>query len=80
MNALKTYLVAIINGVCNVLFVVAGIVDWPHCCAIMAGCIIGGYLASRWARALDRTLTRRLVLGIAAAMTLYFLARAWLPS
>jgi len=79
MNALKTYLVAIINGACNVLFVVVGFVDWPHCCAMMAGCIIGGYLASRWARALDRTLTRRLVLAIASAMTLYFLARAWWP-
>ncbi len=80
MNALKTYLVAIINGVCNALFVVAGIIDWPHCCALMAGCIIGGYLASRWARALDRTLTRRLVLAIATGMTLCFLVHAWLPA
>lgn len=80
MNALKTYLVAIINGVCNALFVVAGIVDWPHCGALMAGCIVGGYLASRWALSLDRTLVRRLVLGIASAMTLYFLARAWWPA
>jgi uncharacterized membrane protein YfcA len=80
MNALKTYLVAIINGVCNALFVVVGIVDWPHCCAMMAGCIIGGYLASRWARGLDKAFTRRLVLGIASAMTLFFLARAWWPA
>jgi uncharacterized membrane protein YfcA len=80
MNALKTYLVAIINGVCNALFVVVGIVDWQPCLALMAGCIIGGYLASRWARALDRTLVRRMVLGIASSMTVYFLVRAWWPA
>ena len=77
MNALKTYLVAIINGVCNALFVAVGMVDWPPCLAMMAGCIVGGYLASRWARALSRTRMRQLVLGIASAMTLYFLVRAW---
>jgi hypothetical protein len=78
MNGLKTYLVAIINASCNGIFIVVGIVAWQQCLAMMLGCMVGGYLASRWARTIDRGVMRILVLCIACSMTLYFLVRAWL--
>ena len=80
MNALKTFLVAVINGVCNGVFVIVGIIAWHYCLVMMLGCILGGYLASRWARTIDRRVMRAIVLVIACAMTAYFLVHAWMPA
>lgn len=79
MNALKTYLVAVINGVCNMVFVAVGLIAWQQCLVMMLGCILGGYLASRWARTINRTAMRALVLCVAISLTLYFLVRSWMP-
>ena len=72
MNALKTLLGALINGVAVVAFVVAGAVAWAPAAVMIAGGITGGYAGASIARRVDPQHVRRLVLAVAWTMTAYF--------
>lgn len=75
-NALRTFLAACINGVAVVAFAVSGVVWWPEAAVMLVGAIIGGYGGVRIFRRIPGHVLRRVVLGIACAMTAYFFARA----
>jgi uncharacterized membrane protein YfcA len=77
MNALKTVLAALSNGVAVVAFIVAGAVDWPRGVVMIAGGIAGGYAGAAIARRVDAKSVRALVLAIAWTMTAYFFARTY---
>ncbi len=77
MNALKAVLGALINGVAVVAFVVARAVQWPPALVMMVGGILGGYAGAAVARRVDPKIVRRLVLGVAWAMTAYFFLRTY---
>ena len=72
MNALKTLLATLINGVAVVTFVLARAVFWPQAVLMIAGAVIGGYAGAYYARQLDPRLVRRLVIAVGFAMTAYF--------
>jgi len=72
LNAFKTLLASLINGVAVITFVLAGVVQWPQATLMIVGAIIGGYGGAFYARKLDPALVRRFVIGIALAMTLFF--------
>ncbi len=75
MNALKNLLATFINGIAVVTFVIAGAVAWPQALVMVAGAIIGGYVAGHQARKLDPRLVRRFVIAVGVVMTAYFFLR-----
>lgn len=77
MNAIKTLLVMVINGVGVVIFIAEGKVAWSRCLVMTAGCIIGGYGAGNLVQRINPMKVRRLIALIASAMTAYFFYRAY---
>lgn len=75
MNAFKTLLGSIINGIAVLTFIVAGVVHWPQGLTMMAGAIAGGYAGAHYAQKVPPRLVRNLVILTGAAMTAYFFAR-----
>ena len=78
MNALKTILGAVINGVAVVAFIVDDAVAWRPGSVMIAGGILGGYVGATLARRIAPDRVRTFVGAVAWAMTLYFFARAYL--
>jgi uncharacterized membrane protein YfcA len=78
MNAMKTVLATLVNGIAVVAFVVAGAVQWTPGIVMIAGGISGGYAGAAVARRVDAKYVRWLVLAIAWGMTAYFFARTYL--
>ncbi len=77
MNAIKTILQTLINGVAVVAFIVTGIVSWPHALVMIVGGLAGGFGGASLARRLPPAYVRRFVMVVAYAMTLYFFARQY---
>ena len=77
MNALKTLLGALINGVAVVAFIIAGAVAWAPGVVMIVGGVTGGYAGAALARRVDPKHVRWLVLGVAWTMTAYFFARTY---
>ena len=77
MNALKTVLSALANGVAVIAFIAAGAVDWGRGVVMIAGGVLGGYAGAAIARRVDAKRVRLLVLAIAWTMTAYFFWRTY---
>jgi len=80
MNALKTVLTTVINGVAVVIFSEAGAVVWTPGVIMAVGAIAGGYGGAAVARRVDPRTVRRVVLAIAWTITLYFFAKTYIPN
>ena len=80
INALKTILGALINGVAVVAFIVAGAVAWRPGSVMVVGGILGGYFGASIARRIDPARVRTFVAVVAWTMTAYFFARAYMGS
>src|SRR5260221_404757 len=61
MNALKSLLVVVINGVGVAIFIATGKVAWAGCLVMTAGCIIGGYAAGNLSQKVPQASLRRLI-------------------
>jgi uncharacterized protein len=72
MNAVKNILVACINGVAIITFVVAGAVVWSNALIMIVGAIIGGYGGVYFARKLDQRVVRVFVIAVGCLMTIWF--------
>jgi uncharacterized membrane protein YfcA len=77
MNALKSVLGSVINGVAVVVFVVSRSVHWPPACVMIAGSVIGGYFGAHYAQKLPRHWIRWIVILTGASMTIYFFVKAY---
>jgi uncharacterized membrane protein YfcA len=77
MNALKSVLGGIINGVAVVTFIVAGAIAWKPGIVMIAGAILGGYLGAHYAQKLPQAWIRAFVIGVGAAITIYFFWKAY---
>jgi uncharacterized membrane protein YfcA len=77
MNALKSVLGSVINGVAVVLFVVKGAVYWPQCLVATGGAIVGGYFGAHYAQQLPQSWVRRSVIVVGLTMSAYFFAKAY---
>ncbi len=75
MNALKTVLGSLINGVAVVMFVIAGKVIWPQAVVMIAGAIIGGYFGAHYAKKMEPAKIRLFVILIGFSMTAWFFYR-----
>jgi uncharacterized membrane protein YfcA len=79
MNALKTALATLVNGIAVAAFILAGAVEWAPGVVMILGGIAGGYAGAAAARRVAAVYVRLLVLVIAWAMTAYFFVRTYGP-
>ncbi len=77
MNALKTLLATLINGVSVVVFVASGKVHWPYAGAMLVAAVVGGYAGARIARRLDKNLVRRIVVTIGWVLAAFYFYRTY---
>ncbi|MFZ3200633.1 MAG: sulfite exporter TauE/SafE family protein [Candidatus Acidiferrales bacterium] len=75
MNALKTVLVGVVNGVAAVTFILARVIVWPQALLMLVGAMLGGYGGAHFAQKIDPQRIRWLVIAIGFAMSLYFFIR-----
>lgn len=75
MNALKTLLATLINGIAVVTFAVAGAFSWPEALLMAAGAIIGGYGGAALARKLNPRWVRIFVIAVGFATSVYLFLR-----
>jgi len=72
MNALKSVMGFVINGVAVITFIVAGAVYWKHGIVMIAGGIAGGYLGAHYALRMPQAWIRTFVVLVGTGMTVYF--------
>ncbi len=77
MNALKSVLGFVINGVAVITFIVAGAVYWKHGIAMIAGGVAGGYVGAHYALKLPQKWIRIFVVLVGAGMTAYFFWKSY---
>src|SRR3984885_14766773 len=77
MNALKSVMGFVINGVAVVTFVIAGAIYWKHGIPMIAGGIAGGFLGAHYAQKLPQAWIRVFVVLVGAGMTTYFFWKAY---
>ncbi len=77
MNALKSLLNALINGVSVIVFAACGKIHWQLALVMAVASIIGGYGAARIARRLNRVLVRRTVVVIGFGLAVFYFYRQW---
>jgi len=77
MNALKTVMGSVINGVAALTFVFSRAVYWKQAAVMIAGGIAGGYLGAHYAQKMSQKAVRGFVVMIGTAMTVYFFWKAY---
>ena len=75
MNALKTLLAALINGISILVFATSGRVVWSYAAVMALSAIVGGYLGARGARYLPRKLVRWAIIAVGLGLSAYFFWR-----
>ncbi len=78
MNAAKSLLSAIINGVAIVTFVMARTIIWPYALIMALGAIAGGYFGAYYGRRVEPKLVRGLVIAVGSALSTYFFVHSWM--
>lgn len=77
MNALKTVMGTVINGVAVITFIIAHAVYWKHGIVMIFGGIAGGYFGAHYALKLPQTWVRIFVVLVGTSMTIYFFTQAY---
>jgi uncharacterized protein len=77
MNALKSVLGFVVNGVAVVAFVAARAVYWKQGIVMIVGGTLGGYLGAHYAQRLPQSWIRGFVVLAGAVMTAYFFVKAY---
>jgi hypothetical protein len=75
MNALKSVLAFINNGVPVIPFALAGALEWDVAAAMCAGAILGGYYGARLVRRIPPRIMRIAIVAAGAATTAVFFLR-----
>jgi uncharacterized protein len=77
MNALKSLMGFVINGVAVVAFIVARAIYWKSGLVMIIGAILGGYLGAHYAQKVPAKWIRAFVVLTGTGMTMYFFAKAY---
>ena len=77
MNALKSVMGSVINGVAVITFIVARAVYWKHGSVMIVGAIAGGYLGAHYAMKLPQVWIRWFVVAVGSGMTVYFFWKSY---
>ena len=77
MNALKSVMAFVINGVAVVTFIVARAVYWKHGIIMIIGGIAGGYVGAHYALRMPQKWIRIFVVLVGTGMTVYFFWKSY---
>jgi hypothetical protein len=77
MNALKSVMGFVINGIAVVTFIVAHAVYWKQGIVMIVGGIAGGYLGAHYALKMPQSWIRVFVVLVGAGMTVYFFWKSY---
>jgi uncharacterized membrane protein YfcA len=77
MNALKSVLGSVINGVAVVAFTLNKAVYWKQGGVMIAGALLGGYFGAHYAQKLPQWVVRTFVIVVGTTMTIYFFWRGY---
>ena len=77
MNALKSVMGSVINGVAVVTFIIARAVYWKQGIVMIVGAIAGGYLGAHFAQKIPQAWIRVFVVLVGAGMTVYFFWKSY---
>jgi len=77
MNALKSVMGSVINGVAVVAFIVGRAVYWKQGIVMIVGGMAGGYLGAHYAQRLPQAWVRAFVVLIGTGMTVYFFWKSY---
>jgi uncharacterized membrane protein YfcA len=77
MNALKTVMGTVINGVAVITFIAARAIYWKHGVVMILGGIAGGYFGAHYALKLPQAWVRVFVVLVGTGMTIYFFTQAY---
>ncbi len=77
MNALKSVMGFVINGVAVVMFIVFRAVYWKHGIVMIVGGIAGGWLGAHYAMKMPQVWVRWFVVLVGAGMTVYFFWKSY---
>jgi uncharacterized protein len=77
MNALKSVMGFVINGVAVVVFVVERAVYWKHGGVMILGGIFGGFIGAHYAMKMPQAWVRMFVVLVGTGMTVYFFWKAY---
>jgi len=72
MNAVRSCCGLVSNTVALIIFIVSGLVSWPHVFFMAGGAVIGGYGGAKMARTMPPDHVRRMVIILGWGMTTYF--------
>ena len=75
MNALKSLLATLINGVAIITFMVSRVVCWPQAALMVMGSVLGGYGGAWLARRTNPAMVRYIVILVGFSMTIYFFVK-----
>ena len=75
MNANKTILAGVMNGIAVVLFIMAHKIWWPQTLAMLVAAIVGGTIGAHSAKRVDQKYLRVAIIVISFAMTIAFFLR-----
>lgn len=75
MNALKTLLATLINGIAVLAFVIAGAVAWPEALVMAVAAIAGGYGGAALARRIETRHVRTFVMVVGFVLSAYLFVR-----
>jgi uncharacterized protein len=77
MNALKSVMGFVINGVAVVTFILARAVYWKSGSVMIVGGILGGYVGAHYALKLPQSWIRAFVVIVGTGMTIYFFWKSY---
>jgi uncharacterized membrane protein YfcA len=77
MSALTSFYSLSINGVAAMIFISAGMVQWPYVLPMAIAATIGGYGAAGVARKIGRTAVRRFVMAVGFTISAVMLVRTF---
>ena len=77
VNVLKNLIGGAMGIVAATIFIVSGLVDWPHAIVMGIGGLIGGYTGGRMVRLIPARLMRYLVIGAGCTVTVIYGRRFW---
>jgi len=77
MNAFKTMLASICNGVALIAFIVAKAIFWPQALLMLVGAAFGGYFGAHFAQKIAPAKVRMIVIFIGAGLSIYFFLKQY---